>query len=194
MLSLVANPMRNIGGTLFSALLLVLLAACSAATTESTQLGLESDDAQNSQPEASAEPSAAPEASETQSPDSTSPPEACSSELQDKIELSITSQTKAFATEDFELAYSFASPSFRANVNLQAFIQVIQSSYGPLISTSELQFADCYSSQTEVVGVIDVRFVEGGSSLYALRYFVVATEEGWRVEGASNLELVASGS
>jgi len=187
--------MRNMGRIFLAALLPLLLAACSTGTTISPQSGLESDDAQISQPEASAEPSVdPPETEDTQSPDPASPPEVCSPDVQDKIELSITSQTEAFASEDFNLAYSFASPEFRANVSLQAFIGVIQSSYGPLLSRSELQFADCYSDQDQIVGVIDVRFVEGGNSLYALRYFVVATEEGWRVEGASNLELVASGS
>ncbi len=118
----------------------------------------------------------------------------CSDELQTDIQESIKSQTEAFAAEDFQLAYSFSSPAFQENVNLQAFINVISSSYGPLLSSSQLQFSNCYAGQAETFGVIDVRFIEGGDALYALRYFMVLTDEGWRVEGAGDLELVASGS
>jgi hypothetical protein len=134
--------MRNIGRIFLAALVPFLLGACSAGTAISPQLGPESGDAQISQPEANAKPPEDPlETEDTQSPNPTSPPEACSPDVQDKIELSITSQTEAFASEDFNLAYSFASLVFRANLNLQAFIGVIQSSYGPLLSTSELLIA-----------------------------------------------------
>ena len=173
---------------------LLLLAGCSAViTVEEPEVS--SPDAQATQPDSS------PEAKETErdtsdaeGDQSASSAVDCSADLQALIQASINSQTEAFAAEDFQLAYSFASPEFQKNIDLQAFINVISSSYGPLLSSSKLQFSNCYVSQDQSVGVIDVRFIEGSDALYALRYFLVFTEEGWRVEGASDLELVASGS
>jgi hypothetical protein len=168
--------------------LLLVLAGCAPQLEEANQ-----DQAPTISPstESSIEPSIQPEPQESQSASSPSP---CNSEVLTGIQESISSQTQAFALEDFELAYSFASPNFRQNVNLQSFVAVISSSYGPLLSSSELQFSECLNNEQETIGVIDVRFVEGDAELYGLRYLMVATDEGWRVEGASNLQLVASGS
>lgn len=121
-------------------------------------------------------------------------PIACSEVAQGGIESAINSQTQAFSNEDFELAYTFASPSFRANVTLNSFVGIIAGSYGPLISSSTLSFRDCYTNPDESLGVIDVRFVQGGEDVYGLRYLMVDTPDGWRVEGASNLEVVGKGA
>ena len=118
----------------------------------------------------------------------------CPFEVTTSIEVSISGQTDAFGAGDFELAYSFASPNFRKNVDLASFVRVIESSYGPLLGSTELRFSDCISNEEQTIGLIDVRFVEGETDLYGLRYLMVLADEGWRVEGASNLELVASGS
>ena len=118
----------------------------------------------------------------------------CSFDVTASIESSIRGQTEAFGAGDFELAYSFASPNFRKNVDLASFVRVIESSYGPLLGSTELRFSDCISNEEQTIGLIDVRFVEGETDLYGLRYLMVLADEGWRVEGASNLELVASGS
>jgi hypothetical protein len=180
--------------TTFAASAAVLLALVGCAASQDTVVLKQSPTATASA-SASAQPSAeASEESELQGPQPNATPSACSFDVQDGIQQSITSQTQAFAAEDFELAYSFASPSFRANVNLQSFVSVIASSYGPLISSSELEFSECLSNEEKTIGLINVRFVEGDTDLYGLRYLMVATDEGWRVEGASNLELVASGS
>jgi len=173
---------------LATVLLAFALAGCAPQLQEAIQ---DQSPAPSPSAEPSIESSAQPETQEAQ-PDSA--PSPCSSEALTGIQESISSQTEAFALEDFELAYSFASPNFRQNVNLQSFVGVISSSYGPLLSSSELQFSECLSNEQESVGLIDVRFVEGGAELYGLRYLMVATDEGWRVEGASNLQLVASGS
>lgn len=168
--------------------LLLALAGCTPQLGQAVQ-------EESPQISPSAEPSTEPSAqAEPQEPQPESTPSPCSSEVLTGIQESISSQTEAFVLEDFELAYSFASPNFRENVNLQAFVAVISSSYGPLLSSSELQFSECMSNEQESVGLIDVRFVEKGAELYGLRYFMVATDAGWRVEGASNLQLVASGS
>jgi hypothetical protein len=142
-------------------------------------------------------PAAAPTqfSTETQRPNpEAAAPGECSEPIQLAIEAAIRSQTEAFAAEDFELAYSYASDTFRSNVPIRSFVAIIASSYGPLLSSSQLEFSNCFSNQTLDLGIIDVRFVEAGLALYGLRYIVSASDEGWRVEGASSLELIATGS
>jgi hypothetical protein len=144
-----------------------------------------------------------PEASQTSTPTPSEPeesepetpqPEACSQDVQEKIQETISLQTQAFANEEFELAYSFASPSFRASVDLRSFVGIISGSYGPLIASSNLDFTDCLMSANQDLGVIDVSFIQGGEDVYALRYLMVETPEGWRVQGASNIEVVGKGA
>ena len=42
--------------------------------------------------------------------------------------------------------------------------------------------------------MIDVSFLQGGDFVYALRYLMVETSDGWRVDGASDLEVVGEGT
>jgi hypothetical protein len=42
--------------------------------------------------------------------------------------------------------------------------------------------------------MIDVRFLQSGNDVYGLRYLMIETNDGWRVQGASNLELVGEGT
>ena len=144
--------------------------------------------------ESPTETSSAAPAPDPQGPQADPQARTCSFDVTASIESSIRGQTEAFGAGDFELAYSFASPNFRKNVDLASFVRVIESSYGPLLGSTELRFSDCISNEEQTIGLIDVRFVEGETDLYGLRYLMVLADEGWRVEGASNLELVASGS
>jgi hypothetical protein len=138
--------------------------------------------------------SAAPEPASTELRTESAAPSECTQAVQLQIESAIRSQTQAFAAEDFELAYSYASDTFRSNVPIRSFVAIIASSYGPLLSSSQLEFSNCFSNQALDLGIIEVRFVESGLALYGLRYIVSESDEGWRVEGASNLELIATGS
>jgi hypothetical protein len=163
----------------------LLLAGCSSAEPASMQ----------SIPPASEVPIEAEVAPpDPQEPESSAVPKECSLETQSLMAATIESQTSAFADEDFEKAYSFASPSFRSNVNIKSFVAIIAGSYGPLIVSTELAFADCVVSEDGSLGVIEVRFVEDGSELYAIRYLMVLTQEGWRVEAATELRVIAKGS
>lgn len=118
----------------------------------------------------------------------------CSQVIQSGIEKSINAQTASFAVGDFELAYSYASPSFQASVSLERFIGIIQGSYGPLISSSKLGFDNCLFYPNAELATIDVRFTEAGSEVYALRYVMVESDIGWRVDGASALASIGSGT
>jgi hypothetical protein len=184
--SRVPKPML-VTRSLSAVALVALLVGCAAdAEPIATQSSVDPEPTQSASPApAESEPSEAPE---------TQAPIVCSQSVQGGIESTINSQTQAFSSEDFELAYTFASPSFRANVTLNSFVGIIAGSYGPLISSSTLSFRDCYTNPDESLGVIDVSFVQGGEDVYGLRYLMVETPDGWRVEGASNLEVVGKGA
>ena len=117
----------------------------------------------------------------------------CTQTVQAGIESTIKAQTASFAVEDFELAYSYSSDSFQASVSLQRFIEIIELSYGPLISSSTLSFENCVYLP-ESVASIDVRFTDGESLVYALRYVMVKSDQGWRVDGAGQLTEIGQGT
>lgn len=118
----------------------------------------------------------------------------CEEGTQEAIEQTISSQTSAFADDNFELAYSFASPTFRSTVSLEGFVLIIASSYGPLIESSKLRFSDCIIDPDSGFALIDVSFLQSGEFVYALRYLMNETRDGWKVEGASNLAVVGEGT
>jgi hypothetical protein len=118
----------------------------------------------------------------------------CNESLEARFRLTIESQTDAFGDGDFELAYSFASEEFRSNVSLQSFVGIIAGSYGPLIESSNLGFSNCRADLDAGLGVIDVQFVQSGNDVYALRYLLEEDPEGWRIGGATNLEVLGEGA
>jgi hypothetical protein len=148
-------------------------------------------DVQEPEPRAS---QAEPAPRQSENPEANSGPIACNQSIQEAIEETVRSQTRAFADNNYELAYSFASPSFRANVSLEGFVSIISGSYGPLIESSQLRFSDCLLSTNSGLALIDVSFLQSDKFVYALRYLMTDTQDGWRVDGASNLEVVGEGT
>lgn len=140
------------------------------------------------------EPTPEPTQSALPEPTQSAEPLECDADLQESISSVIDSQIVAFGAKDFELAYSFASPTFRASVSLEQFVQIINGSYGPLIGSSNLVFSDCYTDQNMKVGVINAKFIQANNEIYGLQYLMVKTELGWRVQGASNLSVVGEGA
>ena len=177
--------MRAIRNALLAITLVVALSSCAMADAP---VATEQAEPESIEPS----PSASPEPSNSPEPEVV--PEPCSELVSNGMQQTINSQTKAFSEEEFELAYSFASPNFQNNVNLRSFVAIIAGSYGPLISSSSLSFSDCLMDPEESFGIIDVSFLQSGENVYALRYLMVDTADGWRVEGASNLEVIGKGA
>ena len=170
-------------------LLLLALSGCQAAVEEAaSQTELESP-----APEVESEPTEDASPAETIEPEPAGPQE-CTEATQLSIQDSIDTQTAAFGVDDFDRAYSIASPSFQESVTLEEFVEIISGSYGPLIESSELAYRDCMVDSSETIAAIDVRFIESGNSVYALRYLMVNIEGTWRVDGASNLQVVGEGA
>jgi hypothetical protein len=135
-----------------------------------------------------------PEPTQSEAPMIEGGPIDCDARVQGGIESTIKAQTSAFASDNFELAYSFASPSFRSSVTLEGFVKIIAGSYGPLIESSDLSFSGCLVDLSSGLALLDVRFLQAGNDVYGLRYLMMETMEGWRVQSASNLEVVGEGT
>lgn len=118
----------------------------------------------------------------------------CDDQQREAVSQPITAQTEAFIAGDYEGAYQMATPAFRQAVPLGAFEELIRTSYGPLLESTDLQFGDCIIQSSGGAASMDVRFNEGGIDVFGLRYVLQNTEEGWRVDGASALAVVGSGT
>jgi len=144
-------------------------------------------------PEEESTPQEEAEEENTSEPEPAGPQE-CQEATQLSIEDSIDTQTAAFGEGEFDRAYAISSPSFQESVTLEGFIEIISGSYGPLIESSELAYRDCMVDSSEAIAIIDVRFIESGNAVYGLRYLMVNVEGTWRVDGASNLQVVGEGT
>ena len=118
----------------------------------------------------------------------------CSPDVAAQIEEVIRAQTAALAEGDFVTAHSYASASFRLGVSVQAFEALIVSDYEPLLTASRLEFSSCFEDPTYDAAAIDVQLGGAGDGVFQLRYGMVESEEGWRVNQASNLESLGSRS
>ena len=167
-------------------LAVLMLTGCQGAVEEPQPAAIEIE-AEEPQPETEMEPEVTQEAEPAG-------PQECPPSTQMRIEESIDSQTAAFGSGEFEEAYAIASPSFQESVTLEGFVEIISGSYGPLIGSSELAYRDCMVDSSETIAVIDVRFIESGNSVYGLRYLMVRVDDVWRVDGASNLQVVGEGA
>jgi hypothetical protein len=174
--SLIKNTSRLIA----AAAVLIFVSGCTQLPTAEVQ--------EPGQSQAESEPG------QTEEPGAQNEPVDCDQKTQIAIEEVINSQTKAFAESNYELAYSYASESFRSGVSLEGFVAIIASSYGPLIESSKLRFSGCLVNPNAGFAVIDVSFLQAGDFVYGLRYLVTDTPDGWRVQGASNLQVVGEGT
>ena len=116
----------------------------------------------------------------------------CAPEMATDIENVIRAQTSALSAGDFETAHGYASPSFRLGVSVEAFEALIVSDYAPLLTATRLEFSSCQYDSRFDAAAIDVQVGGGGEGVFRLRYVMFESEEGWRVNQASNLESLGS--
>lgn len=158
----------------------VLLVGCSPAT----------DLIEQGQPETSVPDE--PDGPEQPTPDTPEPVDVlmeCSAGERVAAENVVTSQTDALREGDFERAYSFASPGFRASVPLDDFTGLILVSYQPLLADANLEFGDCVIDEDKSGLALDVIVRMDNTDSVGLRYVLVDSDEGWRVDGASDFQL-----
>lgn len=172
---------------LLTIFLLFFLVGCAQVTSDTTQPAK----VESKEPTQSPTPETAPEPAPNAEAETSA---VCSSEVQGEIEATINAQVEAFGAADYETAYSYASEFFRAAVSLESFIVIIDDSYGPLITSSNLVFSNCLTGPQESIGIIDAKFLQQNNEVYSLRYLLLNSGQGWRVQGASNLQIVGEGA
>jgi hypothetical protein len=67
----------------------------------------------------------------------------CTGSVAELVDKHISGQIDALADKDWELAHSFASDNFQANVSIDDFIAVINAQYGMLIKNEGYEFNEC---------------------------------------------------
>jgi hypothetical protein len=68
----------------------------------------------------------------------------------------ISGQINAFSSEEWESAYSFASPGFQEAVSLEQFIYVIRSQYQMLIDNEGVEFGSCTIASESIAQEVSV--------------------------------------
>ena len=107
---------------------------------------------------------------------------ACSSEQAQLVNKHISEQIDAMAKDDWELAYSLASPTFRSNVGIDQFIFVVSTQYGMLIDNQGYEFNSCTISNKKITQEVSV---SSNSQVFNLSYSLSVAGEVLGVDSSS---------
>jgi hypothetical protein len=105
----------------------------------------------------------------------------CSSEEAQLVEAHISAQIDAIAKEEWESAYSYASPAFRSAVELGQFVFIIGTQYGMLIENQGYSFSSCTLANSQITQEVGVKSERG---LTTLTYTLSVKESVLGVESA----------
>lgn len=106
----------------------------------------------------------------------------CNSGQSQFIEEHISGQIAAFSKADWESAYSFASPGFRAAIGIDQFIFIIGAQYPMLINSQSVQFSDCTLLGDEITQIVSVT---SENEIFGLRYSLSFDGKELGIESAS---------
>ena len=105
----------------------------------------------------------------------------CSDEQAQLVQGHISAQIDAIANEEWESAYSFASPSFRSSVELDQFVFIIGTQYGVLIENQGYRFSECTILNKQISQRVGVK---GEGELTNLTYTLSVKESVLGVDSA----------
>jgi len=106
---------------------------------------------------------------------------ACTNKQAQLVNEHISGQIDAIAKKEWKSAYSFASPKFRASVDIDQFISVISTSYGMLIENQGYKFNKCSIANEQITQEVGVK--SGGRTI-DLTYTLSVTKLTLGVESA----------
>jgi hypothetical protein len=115
--------------------------------------------------------------------ESTTPQPSCSQSEIDGGSAWIKGQLAAFANQDFESAFSFASESFQSNRSLEEFTAIISSGYGFLLNSRTNSVGECIKEGNNFL--FDVRVTAKSGTEYPMMYALAKTEETWGINAAT---------
>jgi hypothetical protein len=105
----------------------------------------------------------------------------CSSAVADSVNKHISGQIDALAEKDWELAHSFASENFQANVSVDEFTLIIGAQYAMLIENKGYQFNECTVDGNTIKQEVGVT---SGDQEFTLTYNLTVNESALGVESA----------
>ncbi|UZD89999.1 DUF4864 domain-containing protein [Cognatishimia activa] len=107
---------------------------------------------------------------------------------EEDIQSTITSQIEAFGEDDFETAFSYASPSIQMLFgNPQRFEMMVRNGYPMVINPSELTYLPLEDREGLYLQQVQIRDQDG--VLYRLEYQMLQTNDVWRINGVRFLPL-----
>jgi hypothetical protein len=113
---------------------------------------------------------------------------ACSSALAGVVDNHISGQIDALADKDWELAHSFASENFQANVSVDDFILIIGTQYGMLIENKGYEFNECTVVGNTIKQEVSI---QSGEQEFTLTYNLTVNESALGIESAVVSEFVS---
>jgi hypothetical protein len=112
----------------------------------------------------------------------------CTGAVAALVDKHISGQIDALADKDWELAHSFASENFQANVSVDDFIVVINAQYGMLIKNKGFEFNECTVAGSTIKQEVSV---QSGEQEFSLTYNLTVKESALGVESAVVSEFVS---
>jgi hypothetical protein len=99
----------------------------------------------------------------------------------------ISAQIEALKVDDFERAFSFASPGIREMFGTsERFGQMVREGYPMVWRPGEVRFSDLDRRDGRTLQRMLV--TDGAGALYVLEYEMVRGEDGWRIDGVRILD------
>jgi len=105
----------------------------------------------------------------------------CTTSVVDLVSKHISGQIDALAEKDWELAHSFASENFQANVSVDEFTLIIGAQYAMLIENKGYQFNECTVDGNTIKQEVGVT---SGDQEFTLTYNLTVNESALGVESA----------
>jgi hypothetical protein len=105
----------------------------------------------------------------------------CSSAQATLVDQHISGQINALATQDWRLAYSFASPDFQKNVSVDEFIFIIGAQYSMLVENQGYKFGKCTVGGSKIAQEISVT---SGEQDFYLTYSLSVNDSALGVDSA----------
>ncbi len=98
----------------------------------------------------------------------------------------ISSQLEAFLKDDFDTAFTFASPSIRSMFQTpQNFGKMVQRGYPMVWRPQKFNFLE---HRTDSAGrAQDIQIIDQSGTAHYLRYFLIDTTKGWKISGVQFL-------
>jgi hypothetical protein len=123
------------------------------------------------------------QSSENATQESTTPQPSCSQSEIDGGSAWIKGQLAAFAQQDFESAFGFASESFQSNRSLEEFTAIISSGYGFLLSSRSNTVSNCIKEGNNFL--FDVQVTTDSGTKYPMMYALEKTTDRWGINAAT---------